>query len=266
MTYYVYIHKSLDDKIFYVGKGKGKRAFSKSRRSKAWQKKAQEGYSVGIIKNFEEESLALNLEISLINTIPDLVNKRVENTSKDFPEDIVQHITYSEQSPSGLIWIKPLNRKQQVGCIAGVKTYRDTNIPTNWTVMFRSKRYLAHRLVLYLNSKLSDSSLVVNHIDCNPFNNKLSNLELCTVSENNKRKSNTLGIRLSRNNNSGITGIRETFSIKNNKVYIFAHACISLNGKTINKKYSYSKYGKQTAWELAKTWRNNMLMEKKCQL
>ena len=37
--YYVYLHKTLDGEVFYVGKGTGKRAKSKAYRSKEWHVK-----------------------------------------------------------------------------------------------------------------------------------------------------------------------------------------------------------------------------------
>ena len=37
-NYYVYVHKKPDGKIFYVGKGKNKRAWSISDRNNLWKK------------------------------------------------------------------------------------------------------------------------------------------------------------------------------------------------------------------------------------
>lgn len=42
----------------------------------------------------------------------------------------------------------------------------------------------AHRIILKMHSMLSDESLEVDHIDGDPFNNKLENLRLCSHLEN----------------------------------------------------------------------------------
>ena len=46
--YYVYLHKTLDGKVFYVGKGRNKRAWEKSGRSKNWREVSENGYSIEI--------------------------------------------------------------------------------------------------------------------------------------------------------------------------------------------------------------------------
>lgn len=63
-VYYVYVHKREDTKdIFYVGKGKGRRAWSKGRRSKWWTRIAEKyGYSVERVKDELEEGDAFDLE------------------------------------------------------------------------------------------------------------------------------------------------------------------------------------------------------------
>lgn len=65
-NYYVYYHKRLkDNSIFYVGKGKGKRAYSKSMRNVHWQNIVNKdiGFIVEIIKENLTNKTALELEI-----------------------------------------------------------------------------------------------------------------------------------------------------------------------------------------------------------
>lgn len=67
---YTYIHKDKETGIpFYVGKGRGNRAHSKSKRSNAWKRKVENlsnGYEVEIIKDNISESEAYELENELI--------------------------------------------------------------------------------------------------------------------------------------------------------------------------------------------------------
>lgn len=67
---YVYIHKCKENGIpFYVGKGTGKRAHSKSKRSNRWQEKVDSldvCYEVEIVKNELSETEAYELERELI--------------------------------------------------------------------------------------------------------------------------------------------------------------------------------------------------------
>jgi len=66
--FYVYKHVSLDDnKTFYIGKGKGYRAYDKSNRNKYWIKFTNKHkYKVIILKNNLSEKEAYDLEFKLI--------------------------------------------------------------------------------------------------------------------------------------------------------------------------------------------------------
>lgn len=66
--FYVYLHKRLSDgKVFYVGKGKGKRAWVKKGRSEHWKRIVDKyGYSVEIIFDELSEEEAFQIEIDTI--------------------------------------------------------------------------------------------------------------------------------------------------------------------------------------------------------
>lgn len=67
--YYVYVHRrATDGSIFYVGKGKGKRAESKWGRSSHWHNVVNKnGYICEIIKRFDSEACAFSFEKMLIS-------------------------------------------------------------------------------------------------------------------------------------------------------------------------------------------------------
>ncbi len=68
MKFYVYVHKrATNGKVFYVGKGTGKRCRDRVKRSQHWKNvAAKHGYTIEIVKNNLAESEAFDLEIELI--------------------------------------------------------------------------------------------------------------------------------------------------------------------------------------------------------
>jgi len=68
-----------------------------------------------------------------------------------------------------------------------LKEYTDNNGYKRLTLNIngRPKKFLIHRLVMltFTPNDLSDT-LVVNHIDCDPSNNSMNNLEWCTQRQN----------------------------------------------------------------------------------
>src|SRR4030043_1805886 len=68
--FYVYIHKDPNGNVFYVGKGKGKRAWDKSKRHSMWKryvKRFSGRFNVEIYRDNLTEDEALNLEYELMD-------------------------------------------------------------------------------------------------------------------------------------------------------------------------------------------------------
>ena len=65
-NFYVYLHKLNNGEVFYVGKGRRDRAYSKLGRSNAWKEKAKEGFDVEIYKSDLKELDSILLEKELI--------------------------------------------------------------------------------------------------------------------------------------------------------------------------------------------------------
>lgn len=98
----------------------------------------------------------------------------------------------------------------------------------------KGKRVKMHRLVL----SLSDSTLFVDHINGDTFDNRRENLRLATRQENGANR------KLHSNNRTGKTGI--SFDQRTGKYM----ACIKINGKTIH-------LGRFTSFDAAISARKN---------
>ena len=93
----------------------------------------------------------------------------------------------SPGSPSGLVWKNPKSTKLKPGCVAGTKDkegYWNVGIKlNNATTLFR-----VHRIVYFLNTKENIDNCFIDHIDCNPTNNKIENLRCATNQQNSCNK------------------------------------------------------------------------------
>ena len=72
-NFYLYAHKDLDGTVFYIGKGKGNRAYNQ-KRNKIWKKIASDGYSIEFIKENMTEEHALAEEEFLIGLLKPKAN------------------------------------------------------------------------------------------------------------------------------------------------------------------------------------------------
>ena len=98
--YYVYTHSDLKGNVFYVGKGKGRRAWEK-RSGKAWEN----NYIVEVLFDNLSEREAFDCEAILIDSfgIENLANKKKESASKEAYSlkeyKLIQHA-------KDLVWIR----------------------------------------------------------------------------------------------------------------------------------------------------------------
>jgi len=98
--YYVYTHSTMNGKVFYVGKGTGKRAWEK-RNGKAWET----DYAVEILFDGLTEEEALDAEAVLIDSygIENLANIKKESVS-DKTASLEWYKIY--QYAKDIIWLK----------------------------------------------------------------------------------------------------------------------------------------------------------------
>lgn len=184
--YYVYCHCFKDtNEIFYIGKGSGRRVFSKCR-TPLWKSlvASREYYSMKIKDNLEENE-AIDLENELLlefNTEANIAQKsnKVKKIVYDYIKEIVE---YDETSPTFLRYLVPrANGAIPAGSVAG-----SFDSEGYGQVYIKDRLYKIHRVIycLFLKSDLN-SNLLVDHIDRNKSNNNISNLRLTNHSGNAK--------------------------------------------------------------------------------
>lgn len=251
----VYAHfRKQDNSLFYIGSGTRFRVNKITNRSKDWNKivESSEWYSKILVDNLEKNE-AREIESLLIEmNSANLVNKLQPVTHySEIDESILDRMYYDETSPTFLRWkTKVKGSKIKVGDVAGTFKFLYGR-PSRILVNVESKLFSVHRIVYSLFNKKNISELVIDHVDGNPFNNSINNLRAISSSLNSRNSA------LYSSNKSGETGI----SIRDLKEgdhlsgrYFVTWS--SLDGKQKSKSFSIRKNGAETAFRLAKQYRN----------
>lgn len=256
MKYYVYGHyNTVDDQLFYIGKGSGKRLNNLENRSKLWKTYTSNHpwYSKIIVDNLSE-SEAFKIEKELIyKNKESIINISVNSETKIIP-DFSSLFYYNPLSPSGLSWLV-----DNVGNNGRIYNKKDTPVGSIrdghrsvWKIVVNNEKYYVHRIIYSLYNKLP-CDMVVDHLDGNTLNNKLENLCLKTQKENTRN--------CKKPSNSGkLTGVSFRSRVKKGKEHLTYSAYVyTLQGKLKTKTFSISKYGEEEAFRLACEWRKEQI-------
>lgn len=260
MKYYVYAHFDCDGNVFYIGRGRNNRAWQKSHRSRDWYNKARFGYTVEIIKDDLSFKNADNLEEGLILSLKDkIVNKNLPSKNIELCyKELSEYFEYNEHSPSCLVRIKKMSNgiglRGTIGFV-GYKTSPKSKIGKQyWKVKHKNKGLLIHRIIWVIcNKKDLPVNAVIDHINGNGLDNRIVNLRVCSIAENNRNKG------LSSNSTTGVNGV----TWANDGRY---RVKIVVDGKKIMKTFRPNKLypslpaeeAKQRAFEDAVDFRKQM--------
>lgn len=181
------------------------------------------------------------------------------------PEMLATIFAVSEESPSGLVFNTIVyggkNNKQHIrvpGQPAGSKEYSKrkdgSKVALAWRATYNGIVYQAHRVIWAITHGYIPEGYVVDHLDGDPFNNKVSNLLLKTTRANNQNMA--LGLK----NKSGVMGV---FLVDPDGKPAWRASWSDINGKQRHKTFSINKYGYDAAFELALKVRQDKINELK---
>jgi len=173
-SYYVYGHYLDNGKLFYVGKGIRGRKDNTFGRSKEWKLFTDvNSWCSEIIVDGLTESEALLKENEIINSVPDLLNIRLNSFELDL-KDLENTFYYDSTSPSCLRWKVWNNQKNESkrlpNDVAGTLSHTKYNIVQGYKVGFNNKEYtdLKDRCVTIELEKVNE---VANLFEIKSFRN-----------------------------------------------------------------------------------------------
>lgn len=193
--YCVYVHKDKENIVRYVGSGTIARAnllCANSDRGSRYNDFVQTSGKMTVqVLHFnltKEDSLLLEADLYDSSQSEFLLNHKrpiiYNNNTIDF--DILNKITYSEESPTHLIWNQNIGSngavRYKAGSTAGYRTKTGY-----YSVGLNGKHYRVHRIVFSLfNPDINITNLVIDHLDGDPSNNNIKNLRAVSYQVNNR--------------------------------------------------------------------------------
>ena len=200
---YIYYLYDSDGIVRYVGRGRRDRFKTVSGRSEEYLSILNNGGESKIIEFCEDTQQVILKELEHIElhkaTIINKIGSFEHNHLKY--EELDKIFQIDETSPSGIVWKTDRYNVSGALCVrAGTRAGSLTTHRRYWCVPYNGKYVKVHRviMVLHLKEDLNDPEILINHIDGDGTNNKLSNLELSSYRHNaiyrTKHTKNTSGV------------------------------------------------------------------------
>lgn len=168
--------------------------------------------------------------------------------------ELSKYVRYDENSWSGLVWsttrrignLCPAKEGEPCGYIRSGGNYKRI------MVAIYNKNYTASRVIWEIEVGKIPEGMLVDHIDGNSLNNRLSNLRLVTNEGNSQNRARHFS------NNSGVAGVRWiSWTNADGRVTKLVKAVV----KDFYKYFSVIDLGEDAAFEAACKWRKSMMLE-----
>lgn len=163
---------------------------------------------------------------------------------------------YDEESPTCLTWVGSTSRNIVNGkSPAGGRRLNGKGVPGRCGVTIGKWRiYSVHRIIWQMFHGDIPEGMVIDHINGDPWDNRITNLRLVT------QKQNVQNAKKSKRNTSGATGIRWTSKdTRGGSRDTYANAYYTKENKDYSKYFSVKKLGLLPAFKAAFCWRQEMI-------
>lgn len=160
---------------------------------------------------------------------------------------VLDNLFYDETSPSGLRFKQRTHHNQKKDLVVG--SY--TNI--GYVCGIGGKGYKCHRLIWFICKGEDPIGFEIDHIDGNPWNNKITNLRKVS------RQINVRNAKKRHDNKTGTTGVH--FTDAGRGCHYWVATWRSLEGKRLTKNFSIKKLGNEAALAQAIAYRQERFLE-----